>query len=178
MLVTNEQTVLKITPVSAPGWSTPAASLYPSGPQRALAVGVQRQVLLGVEQAEGQDEEGGVERQQGDGVSLPIHRGRLAAAEQATEGHRQRIQAPADAVGRWVERRGPSIARSAPRPQSAGRAPRTGGSRSKIDSTEQISGQVWFRSVRAGSSRTRDRSARARSARRSGRARQQPLCMS
>ena len=42
-------------------------------PERALAVGVQRQVLLGVEQAEGEDEQRGVEGQEGEGVPLPVH---------------------------------------------------------------------------------------------------------
>ncbi len=73
--------------------------LVAESPQRPLSIGVQREVLLGVEQAEGQDEQGGVERQKGEGVPFPVHFRRLAATEQTAEEHRQGVESPAHAVG-------------------------------------------------------------------------------
>ena len=78
--------------------------LVAESPQRALSIGVQREVLLGVEQAEGQDEQGEVKRQEGEGVPFPVHFRRLAATEQTAEEHRQGVESPAHAVGGRIER--------------------------------------------------------------------------
>ena len=72
--------------------------------ERALTVGVEGQALLGVEQAEGQDEQRGIERQQGEAIPFPVHSGRLAASEQTAEEHRYRIEPLAGAIGRRIER--------------------------------------------------------------------------
>ena len=78
--------------------------LVAEGPQRALAIGVQREVLLGVEQAEGQDEKGGVECQEGEAVPFPVHLRRLAPAQQAAEEQRNGVQAAARAIVGRIKR--------------------------------------------------------------------------
>ena len=89
MLVTNEQTVLKITAVSAPGCSTPADVLVAerrrAGPCRR---GSRRQMALRQQDHEREHEERGVEREHGERVLLPAHLGRLAVPEQPEQRQR------------------------------------------------------------------------------------------
>ena len=121
---------------------------------------------------EREDEQRGVERQQGDRVSLPAHLRRLAVAEQPEQEHRHGVDAPArpdPAAGRGAAiqpaegHRGRD--RQADRPERMQQRP--------IHVT--TSGSEKVRISRVGSSRIRGTPRRRRSAARSGRSCEAPM---
>jgi hypothetical protein len=71
--------------------------------EQTVAVGVQGEKGLRQQDREREDEERGVERQQGHRVSLPAHLRRLAMAEQPEQEHGHGVEAPARPIRGRVE---------------------------------------------------------------------------